>query len=605
MQAEIDAATTVFTESGTESGTFDLNNATEGEEDTSVDQVLDLSTVESGDISVKMGTLNEANNKNDNGAGGSDTVVLPDFAEYTGNLTLKNFNLNPADGADTLVASDLASQFTKVEVAKNNGVGEGNDYLTVTLTTAAGGTLVLENLIKGETFAGHVFAESNKLVDFDNIQAFEFTDGELDNFIAALNKAGETTTVNGSDENSENFDVTGLTVESFAEILEGYGNLKASAGNTSGLEKVGFTLADLQDAAQDAAAELSNARDVESDADLLGDVVGAISAHIGAGGSDVDTGDDESADLLALRTEINGQLNGDGEVVIDGSTIDFSSDALLSALAGEGSVNENGVVTVTKADAPTSGEGTWAKGTNDSDETVYTYEPSAEEQALVDAVVAVEDRNELIDAETTTEDAFNNATVGEGGESLGDQLDAIEGQLEALANAEEALADAQAAQEDANGLIDGLEAALTEQSDAEQWFEDNGFELPVSVDGDVNGTTENDIFLFDEEASADASVANFGAAGEDQLFFGEGFTLVALGDDEAITDNVGDVSVQEIFWEQNGNDVELYVEAETFAGNGSSEADLTQVTLTGVTGADLQDNLASGTLTAGTAADIA
>lgn len=57
--------------------------------------------------------------------------------------------------------------------------------------------------------------------------------------------------------------------------------------------------------------------------------------------------------------------------------------------------------------------------------------------------------------------------------------------------------------------------------------------------------------------------------------------------------------------QQNGNNVELYVENETFAGNGSSTADLTQVTLTGVTGADLQDNLENGTLVLGTAADIA
>lgn len=631
IQGEIDAATTVFTEDGTKVGignsAVDLDNVTDGENDTSVDQVLDLSTVESGDIDVNLASFNDTNNnKNDNGAGGSDTIVLPDFAEYTGTLTLDSMNIGNAPGADTLVATDLAGQFASIEVSSSEATEsrtDGNGYLDITLTSAAGGKLVLENFIKGETFA-------DQYADGD----VDFTDSQLGEFIANLNGDSNASDVNGTVDDADaatTIEVPALTVEKFAGLLENtYGSLKANA-STSGLEKVGFTLADLQDAAQGAAAELSTARAVESDADLLGDVAGAINAHIGAGGDNVDV--DQTHTLLSLRGDINdaltnaeadftldGWLNGLEDTAVLGSedlgrianghVADLIRTVLATGDKDTGTVNDNGVVTVdaTEAEAPTSGEGTWVKGDEVEGEDTYTftYEPSAEEQALIDTFESLEARASNIVEASETEEAFNEAnTTGDEDATLGAQLDAIEGQLKALADAEETLTDALADQTAAEEVIGGLEAAVAEQDAAEQWFEDNGYELPVSVDSDVSGTAENDIFLFDEDASADAAIGNFGTAGEDQLFFGEGFTLVTLEDNESITDKVGDVATQEIFWEQNGNNVELYVENETFAGNGSSEADLTQVTLTGVTGADLQDNLANGTLTAGTAADIA
>lgn len=121
--------------------------------------------------------------------------------------------------------------------------------------------------------------------------------------------------------------------------------------------------------------------------------------------------------------------------------------------------------------------------------------------------------------------------------------------------------------------------------------------LGIKLLDDTTFTAGNDVYLFNEE-NGNVSLTDFGKAGQDSIFFNDTFTLVALGDDK-ITDKVGDQNVLEIFWVQNGTNVDLYVEAETFAGNGSTEADLTKVTLVGVNGSEIQDNLDNGLLTLG------
>jgi hypothetical protein len=144
--------------------------------------------------------------------------------------------------------------------------------------------------------------------------------------------------------------------------------------------------------------------------------------------------------------------------------------------------------------------------------------------------------------------------------------------------------------ESADEAIEAADAALTDSE------EDGGLGVNL-LEGAENFTTNNDVYLFDAE-HGDEDLTNFGQTGEDKIYFGEGFSLVELGDD-AITDNVGDSSAMEIFWEEEGSNLNLYVEAETFGGNSAGESDVTKITLTGVSAEDITDDLGTGFLTAG------
>lgn len=654
VQAEINADETVLFLN--EGGALGLKESYDlGSEDN--DQLIDLSneTIDSS-LTINLAEL-AGGNKNANGGGGSDTIILPKFSEITGPVTIENMIIGDVDGADYLVAEGLENGSTVTVTAGDNANERDAQGLYPYLNFELDSKVTFNNLINANTlFLSLVEAGELEVVDDGatvSLSALEAAFAAPAKSANASNddpasgyQLADSTAIFGAAEDNPVFavsdnELTGedrvVTVDasgfanvlsatldgaSFVELLQGYGNLIAEEDVATNLESVGVTLADLQQQMQDAEAELASARDAKADADVLADITAAINAHLGAGGDPValngiEDAEDNVLSLIDLRTEINKALVDAGEDYELGAPLvpaNTASDRVVElfqlALAGVAKEEPviDGVVTIERAEAPTSGEGTWVKGEETAEDSgifTFTYQPSAEEQALVDAIAAVVERSKQIVAEEQTKENFTKATVGEDDEALGAQLDAIETQLEVLAKAEEALTDALADQTAAEEVIGGLEAAVAEQDAAEQWFVDNGYELPVTAEGNVAGTVDNDIFLFDEEASADASIANFGAAGEDQLFFGEGFTLVALEDGESITDKVGDVATQEIFWEQNGNNVELYVENETFAGNGSSTADLTQVTLTGVTGADLQDNLENGTLVLGTAADIA
>lgn len=159
----------------------------------------------------------------------------------------------------------------------------------------------------------------------------------------------------------------------------------------------------------------------------------------------------------------------------------------------------------------------------------------------------------------------------------------------AIVDLDKALSDLTAAK-DVAAELKAFDDGITAAEDA---FEDLGVEVPVTIDGTVIGTAENDVFLASDKAG---TVVNFNAQGEDSIFFGTDFAdLVTLGSTEAITSRVGDAAALEIFAKQNGSNVDLYVEQETFAGNGTTEADIVKITLSGVSAEDLV--LAEGFLT--------
>jgi hypothetical protein len=145
--------------------------------------------------------------------------------------------------------------------------------------------------------------------------------------------------------------------------------------------------------------------------------------------------------------------------------------------------------------------------------------------------------------------------------------------------------------EAADDAIEAAEAALTDS------VEDGGLGITL-LEGAENFTTKNDVYLFDADHGAE-DLTNFGQTGEDKIFFGADFSLVALGAEEDMTDSVGDASALEIFWDQQGSNLVLWVEEATFAGNGSTEADTVKITLTGVSADDI--TFADGFMTAGTA----
>lgn len=209
---------------------------------------------------------------------------------------------------------------------------------------------------------------------------------------------------------------------------------------------------------------------------------------------------------------------------------------------------------------------------------------------------------------TVSGENVTNIQVSVGSEALGgtapeaqDVLDkrvALESAQEALQDLNDIVSDWEAAvQLDAD--VTDLEKAVTAAREAiENTEEDGGLGITL-LEGADNFTAESDVYLFNKDDSAGVSLSGFGANGEDKIFFGEGFTLVEITDDKGINGNIGDASVKEIFWEQDGNNVNLYVEAETFGGNSAGTADVTKITLTGVDGADISDDLGNGFLSAG------
>lgn len=89
--------------------------------------------------------------------------------------------------------------------------------------------------------------------------------------------------------------------------------------------------------------------------------------------------------------------------------------------------------------------------------------------------------------------------------------------------------------------------------------------------------------------------------GADRIFFGEGYSLAQIADGSGIEDNVGNVAVLEILFQEVDGNLELYVETETFGGNVTGAAsEIVTITLVGFSANDIT-GFADGFLTAGTA----
>lgn len=161
--------------------------------------------------------------------------------------------------------------------------------------------------------------------------------------------------------------------------------------------------------------------------------------------------------------------------------------------------------------------------------------------------------------------------------------------VEAKAN-QAAFQEALAKYNEVKALVDANEAADDAIDAAVEALEALGYEL-----ADDAGSEGNDLFVFLEQ---EVTVYDFGTEGDDVFYFGGEFSFVVLEDGEdAVKDRVGDKDVLEIFAQQDGDNVVLYVETNEVGGNATNDADLIKVELVGVNVADLQFN--DGFLTLG------
>ncbi|MFG6157357.1 hypothetical protein ACGTNG_00985 [Halomonas sp. 1390] len=214
---------------------------------------------------------------------------------------------------------------------------------------------------------------------------------------------------------------------------------------------------------------------------------------------------------------------------------------------------------------------------------------AARNDALTELLEAEDAADSSVDNSSVTVDANTNVdgTNAPLTNALQDAEDTIEGLQQDLETRAELDADVVAAEADV-AEMEALNQAITDaKATLEDSEEDGGFDVTLTEFSSGTATAENDLFVFSTDADG-SSVAQFGAAGEDKIYVGDSFTRVDLESDAVFTDEQGDVSTMEVFFQQNGSDVVMTFEDKAFAGSGSSATeDLTEVTLTGVNVEDL------------------
>lgn len=144
--------------------------------------------------------------------------------------------------------------------------------------------------------------------------------------------------------------------------------------------------------------------------------------------------------------------------------------------------------------------------------------------------------------------------------------------------------------ESARDLRDQLDSHDQAIEDAKAWFADNDLTLPAILEhgGDESGTEAGDIYMATSlKGGQSASIDEFGDDGLDHLFIGDGLVRVDLAEDDAIADNLGDVAALEVFFEQVGDDLNLYIETQSYGGNLGDVSELAKITLTGVSSDDV------------------
>lgn len=250
------------------------------------------------------------------------------------------------------------------------------------------------------------------------------------------------------------------------------------------------------------------------------------------------------------------------EAVINAAFVDSvkgDKDALFDAVAGKAGDTEGRGDALTYADVKAAikvAEGKIAAA-EEADDTTAAEAAQAQLDAINDAL----------------------ADVIASGTPRGEALADAQGVLKDAQDAEKGLLDAIAARDAAEGTLAQLKQLEDAVTAAEKVLEELDVELVVLNDDvvAVAATAGDDFFV---AAGANASIYNFGLQGEDKIFIGSDYTL----NTGAL--NTGDDSALEVFFIQNGNNTDVYLETKAY---GSSEAGVPEVviTLAGVTATDL------------------
>ena len=212
----------------------------------------------------------------------------------------------------------------------------------------------------------------------------------------------------------------------------------------------------------------------------------------------------------------------------------------------------------------------------------------SELQETLESIRADGTQGNFVKLQTDALDAFQAAgeEVSEAGNgNIATQIETINEALSAIKASQDELVDAQAKLDAANKAIDKLDDALDYKSVAEKWFDDHGYKSPVELIKNLTATDGDDIVIYEGKESDGFSITGFGEEGSDSIYFGEekSYSLVEIGEGQSITDNLGNAAAFEIFWQQKGDNVELYVENTSFAGSDDNMNNLSHVTLIGVT----------------------
>lgn len=374
------------------------------------------------------------------------------------------------------------------------------------------------------------------------------------------------TTVDNSDPADENAETaTNLTVLAADITFVGTGAAETTY-ETDDVFK-GVSASALQALLAEAEADLT-ADEVTngSAAELLADLRAAINAYAAAEGNLADQVSAEGGGitLAAVRKDIAD--------ILDAEELDAEdAEALVATIAAYAEVGDE------------AGEDF---GTFDPDLTDKTTD--AQEAAIISAFEAIAARQELVDAVST---AKNNFTASAGAvlaaaEALQAERDK---DIQAVADAETAKAEAEEYAATIADLVAAYELAADGVADAEAALEEAGVESLITLTENTTGTLFGaDLFVY-SAGSGDITIGRFEAV--DQLFLGTGYNLVTLtADDNLTTDRLGDITAMEVFAQQVGGNVVLYVEQQTFAGNDTgaiADSDFETITLTGATLEDL------------------
>lgn len=361
--------------------------------------------------------------------------------------------------------------------------------------------------------------------------------------------------------------------------------------------------------AENDAYELAEGEDVsgfvtvaKGDADTEATVTIDLTQSVGVYETEADK-DEETAEVQTLTiTADDADDEGEGLNVTYGTDDSTGSSTVNVDLSAVDVVSVSAIATaVASALNGDTGFADLATASADGADVIITYDGSLEGTDVGEDVSATA-------TGTTNGLAASGAETTSGGTGKVTSVDAADSEalkdaIAALSDFEELVAQFEEARELNTELLD-LEEAIEDataaiENDPDD-VEEPGLGVTLAEFETSTATSDSEVFLFEDKEGETVEIGDFGASGEDRIFFGEGYSLVEITGDEGINGDEGNSSALEILWEEKSGDLHLFVESKPFAGNGSSDADVTTIKLAGVTADDI--TFEDGFLTAGTAA---